>query len=61
MRRGFFFFPFGTFARIHAMQTEKRPVIHTPPPGPKAKALIDRDHAVTSPSYIKEYPLVVSH
>ncbi|MBU6154889.1 MAG: aminotransferase class III-fold pyridoxal phosphate-dependent enzyme, partial [Bdellovibrionales bacterium] len=43
------------------METVKRPEIKTPPPGPKAKALIDRDHAVTSPSYIKEYPLVVSH
>lgn len=38
-----------------------RPQIKTPPPGPKAKALIERDHAVTSPSYIKEYPLVVDH
>ncbi len=37
----------------------KRPKIMTPPPGPKAQALINRDHAVTSPSYIKEYPLVV--
>jgi len=36
-----------------------RPEIRVPPPGPKAKALIDRDHKVTSPSYIKEYPLVV--
>lgn len=35
------------------------PKIITPPPGPKAKALIERDKAVTSPSYIKEYPLVV--
>jgi 4-aminobutyrate aminotransferase len=44
------------------MQTNtKRPEIKTPPPGPKAKALIERDHAVTSPSYIKEYPLVVDH
>jgi len=43
------------------MEITKRPEIKTPPPGPKAKALIDRDHAVTSPSYIKEYPLVVSH
>ncbi len=43
------------------MQTVKRPEIKVAPPGPKAKALIERDHAVTSPSYIKEYPLVVSH
>lgn len=38
-----------------------RPEIKIAPPGPKAKAMIERDHAVTSPSYIKEYPLVVSH
>ncbi len=37
------------------------PQINTPPPGPKAQSLIHRDHAVTSPSYIKEYPLVVDH
>jgi 4-aminobutyrate aminotransferase len=36
-----------------------RPEIKVPPPGPKAKALIDRDKRVTSPSYIKEYPLAV--
>ena len=41
------------------MQQLKRPEIKIAPPGPKAKAMIDRDHAVTSPSYIKEYPLVV--
>lgn len=28
-------------------------------PGPKAKAIIDRDHAVLSPSYTRGYPLVV--
>jgi 4-aminobutyrate aminotransferase len=32
----------------------------TPPPGPKVKAIIDRDSAWTSPSYIKEYPLVIA-
>jgi 4-aminobutyrate aminotransferase len=36
------------------------PRITTPPPGPKARALIDRDRAWASPSYIKEYPLVVA-
>ena len=45
--------------QTQSFPTLKRPEIKTPPPGPKAKALIDRDHAVTSPSYIKEYPLVV--
>jgi 4-aminobutyrate aminotransferase len=43
------------------MTTSSRPQIKIAPPGPKAKAIIERDHAVTSPSYIKEYPLVVSH
>ena len=43
------------------MNTSPRPQIKIAPPGPKAKAIIERDHAVTSPSYIKEYPLVVDH
>ena len=37
------------------------PCIVVPPPGPKARAVIERDSAWTSTSYIKEYPLVVSH
>jgi len=36
-----------------------QPNIQVLPPGPKAAAIIERDHRVTSPSYIKEYPLVV--
>ncbi|HXI20090.1 MAG TPA: acetyl ornithine aminotransferase family protein, partial [Gemmatimonadales bacterium] len=28
--------------------------------GPRAKAVVDRDRAWTSPSYIKEYPLVIA-
>ena len=35
------------------------PQIKTPLPGPKAKALIDRDNTVVSPSYTRGYPLVV--
>jgi 4-aminobutyrate aminotransferase len=35
------------------------PKITTPPPGPKAKEIIDQDSQYTSTSYIKEYPLVV--
>ncbi len=35
------------------------PSIQVAPPGPKARAIIERDRKVTSPSYIKEYPLVV--
>jgi 4-aminobutyrate aminotransferase len=38
----------------------RRPQITTPLPGPKAKALIDRDHQLLSPSLPREYPLVVS-
>ena len=35
------------------------PRILTPPPGPKARAIIARDKAVTATCYIKEYPLVI--
>jgi 4-aminobutyrate aminotransferase len=35
------------------------PWIQSPLPGPKAQALIDRDHAVSSPSYTRDFPLVV--
>ena len=30
-------------------------------PGPKARALVERDHAVISPSYARGYPFVMSH
>lgn len=36
------------------------PRIVVPPPGPKAKAVIEKDKAYSSPSYIKEYPLVIA-
>ncbi len=36
------------------------PRIVTPPPGPAAKAIIERDEAWTSTSYIKEYPLAIA-
>src|SRR5262252_335435 len=35
------------------------PRIVTPPPGPKALRIIAQDQRYASPSYIKEYPLVV--
>ena len=35
------------------------PEIKTALPGPKAKALIERDEAVVSPSYTRGYPLVI--
>src|SRR5439155_16519008 len=31
----------------------------TPPPGPKAQALLERDAVYVSPSYTRVYPLVV--
>ncbi len=36
------------------------PRIVVPPPGPKAKAVIAKDKEFSSPSYIKEYPLVMA-
>src|SRR5262249_30670922 len=49
--------------RRHAMEAEmsgNAPVIKTALPGPKAKALIDRDGAVVSPSYTRGYPLAIA-
>jgi 4-aminobutyrate aminotransferase len=40
--------------------TPDYPRIIVAPPGPKAKAVIARDNAYASPSYIKEYPLVIA-
>ncbi|MBI3132999.1 MAG: acetyl ornithine aminotransferase family protein [Acidobacteria bacterium] len=40
------------------MQT---PHIRTALPGPKAQALLERDVRVTSPSYPRDYPFVMSH
>jgi len=36
------------------------PDLKTPLPGPKAKAIIDRDAAVVSPSYTRSYPFVMA-
>jgi 4-aminobutyrate aminotransferase len=38
----------------------KAPDIKTPLPGPKAKALIDRDKKYVSPSYTRDYPFVIA-
>ena len=38
---------------------KKYPRIVVRPPGPKARALLERDSAVVSPSYVRFYPLVV--
>jgi 4-aminobutyrate aminotransferase len=37
-----------------------KPHIITPPPGPRARAIIARDGAFAAPCYIKEYPLVIA-
>ncbi len=39
----------------------KNPHIRTELPGPKARALVERDARVVSPSYPREYPFVMSH
>lgn len=46
----------------YAPATDARgyPRIIVPPPGPRARAVVDRDAAWTSTSYIKEYPLVIA-
>ncbi len=46
-----------------AATTEARsyPRMLVTPPGPRARAIVERDAQWTSTSYIKEYPLVVSH
>jgi 4-aminobutyrate aminotransferase len=38
----------------------KAPDIRTPLPGPKAKAIIDRDRKFVSPSYTRDYPFVIA-
>lgn len=43
------------------MNQRDYPRIVTPPPGPKGREIIALDEAWSSTSYIKEYPLVVSH
>jgi 4-aminobutyrate aminotransferase len=39
----------------------KTPHIRVPLPGPKARAIVERDASVVSPSYPREYPFVISH
>jgi 4-aminobutyrate aminotransferase len=43
-----------------ALKEAALPIIQGALPGPKAAALIARDHAVVSPSYTRDYPLVVA-
>jgi 4-aminobutyrate aminotransferase len=42
----------------HPLQARRVPDIVTPPPGPKARAHIEFDHAWTSPSLPRAYPIV---
>ena len=42
---------------MNVQAKDTRPVL----PGPKAKALIARDAQVVSPSYVRDYPFVMSH
>jgi 4-aminobutyrate aminotransferase len=42
------------------MTARDYPKILVPPPGPKARAIVDRDAEWASTCYIKEYPLVIS-
>ena len=39
----------------------KTPHIRTELPGPKARAILERDAPVISPSYPRDYPFVMSH
>jgi 4-aminobutyrate aminotransferase len=39
----------------------KNPHVRTDLPGPKARALLERDKPVSSPSYPRDYPFVMSH
>src|SRR6185369_6684537 len=47
-------------ATHHGVRVPDYPKIVVPPPGPKARAVVERDEAWTASCYIKEYPLVVA-
>src|SRR5687767_5149067 len=52
--------PTKTTPRARAQQSADYPRIVTAPPGPRARKIIALDQAWSSPSYIKEYPLVMA-
>src|SRR6266568_3164198 len=45
---------------LNAERMKNAPDIKTPLPGPKAKAIIDKDAKFVSPSYTRDYPLVIA-
>ncbi len=45
---------------MRSPQAMRSPHIKTELPGPKARALIERDRAVTTPSYPRDYPFVMA-
>ena len=47
-------------ATISGPTTRSYPSIKTTLPGPRAKAIVERDRAFTSHAYLKEYPLVIA-
>ncbi len=48
-------------ASARAAGAIKNPHIKTALPGPKSRAMLERDAKVTSPSYPRDYPFVMSH
>lgn len=46
--------------RPSAEEWGARPSIVVEPPGPRARAIVERDRTVTSRAYTKEYPLVIA-
>ena len=48
-------------ASARAASAIKNPHIKTDLPGPKSRAMLERDAKVTSPSYPRDYPFVMSH
>jgi 4-aminobutyrate aminotransferase len=48
-------------APARAVGASKNPHIKTALPGPRSRAMLERDAKVTSPSYPRDYPFVMSH
>jgi 4-aminobutyrate aminotransferase len=48
-------------ANVRAAGAPKNPHIKMALPGPKSRAMIERDTKVASPSYPRDYPFVISH